>query len=243
MEITKMSREQLLELSTDSKIILEKEDLLHIFNVFGDFWSYDYEAAKNGKPGLHAELKSGKCSDGFFFSKIVLQHSNLRMIIASNMARAYSQVTKFTPSYVVGIPKGATELGNDVAKIMGAKTIQLVKNSKGEIKLEGSVEPNEDILLVEDFTTTGSGLKETVIEFKNRYPLVNIMPIELVILNRGDIEHIPVDEYGFFDILPLVEHRINSWELEKCPLCRAGSERIKPKVTDENWELLINSQK
>jgi hypothetical protein len=35
----------------------------------------------------------------------------------------------------------------------------------------------------------------------------------------------------------------DSQEKESCPLCnKYGSERIKPKKTDKNWELLVNSQ-
>jgi hypothetical protein len=81
-----------------------------------------------------------------------------------------------------------------------------------------------------------------LIEIKGRYAHLNILPVELVILNRGDIEYIPVGEYGLFDILALVNHRIDSWIEEDCPLCEKGSKRIKPKSSEQNWELLVNSQ-
>ncbi len=44
------------------------------------------------------------------------------------------------------------------------------------------------------------------------------------------------------ELLALVKHWINSWD-PPCELCKIGSKRIKPKVSDENWELLENSQK
>ena len=34
--------------------------------MLGAFWSYDYEALKAGKPGMHALLKSGLHSEGLF---------------------------------------------------------------------------------------------------------------------------------------------------------------------------------
>jgi orotate phosphoribosyltransferase len=242
--ITEMNKAELLQLQQNSSA-LSKEDLLHIFNVFNGFWSYNYTAAEKGQVGLHAELKSGLCSDGFFYSKIVLDHSNLRKIIAANLVRQYQLRGLAKPDYVAGIPKGATKLGEDVAEIFGVKCLKLIKDASGNIKVvdKVAVEQGSTLLLVEDFTSTGSGFKETVIEIKDRYPEISILPTELVILNRGGIEYIPVGEYGFFDVLALVTHQINSWEKEICPLCnKYGSERIKPKKTDKNWELLVNSQ-
>ncbi len=242
--IIMMSKSELLALDK-LDVNLSKEDLLHIFNVFKGFWSYDRVAAEEGRVGLHAELKSKMCSDGFFYSKTVLQYNNLRRIIAKNLVRIYNDSGLQRPDYVAGIPKGATELGNDVAEILGAKNLNLIKDKQGRIVVmekRNQASPNGTLLLVEDFTTTGTGFKETVCEIKGRYPAIDILPVELVILNRGAIEYILVKKYGSFNVLALVKHWINSWD-PPCELCKIGSKRIKPKVSDENWELLENSQK
>lgn len=69
--------------------------------------------------------------------------------------------------------------------------------------------------------------------------------LELVLINRGGLEQIDFSDMGSpmtFKVISLVEHRINDWDQTECPLCKIGSKRIKPKVTEENWRLITTSQ-
>lgn len=241
IKILEMTERQLLSLEPYEVFrLLTGEEILHIFKTLNGFWSYDYVVAKRGIVGYHAKLKSERCSDGFFYSKIVLQHPNLRRIIAKTLKWKYEEIYPIKPDRVAGIPDGAYELGHDVADYWGIPVLEMVKEN-GKIKLVDEIDPNQLLLLVEDFCTKGTGFKEVVGEISAAQPNAMILKTELVILNRGGLKEIEVDGEKFF-ILAAVTHRINDWDPAECPLHKMGSESIKPKATDENWKIITSSQ-
>jgi len=220
---------------------LSAQEILYIFKVLGGLWLYDYDAAKEGRVGLHAKLKSERCSDGFLYSKIVLKNSNIRTLMAKQLVSRFNELDLPKPDRVAGIPKGATKLGIDFARIMGVEIAEMAKED-GCIKMITTLKPNETLLLIEDFCTKGTGFKEAVRDIKSKQPDVIILPIEPVIINRGGFQEIQVDGIGSFKIIAAAEHRINDWDPSECPLCEMGSERIKPKAVEENWERIMTSQ-
>jgi orotate phosphoribosyltransferase len=249
-DILKMGRGELLALDSSSlNRILTEEEILHIFSELGGFWGYDYEAGRSGRPGFHALLKSKRHSDGFINSKVVLCHSNIRKIFAKQIVLKFNELGLPKPHFVAGIPEGATELGRDVAEMLGSETAEMEKIVEGDkkvIRMRTKPDSGQNLLLVEDFCTKGTGFSEAVrdiLSITNEPSL--IMPYEMVIINRGGMKEIDVGDVGTYKVTPLAEHRINDWDPEKgeCPLCRFGSQAIKPKDPLENWELLMNSQK
>lgn len=221
--------------------LLSKEEIVYMATVLGSFWRYDYEAAERGRAGMHAILKSELHSDGFFISRILLQHPNILTIMATQQALRFNQLGIPKPDWVAGIPDGATELGKEVARILGAKILEM-KKENNRIVTVSDIDPSENLLLVEDFCTQGTGFKEAVRDILSKQPEVKILPVEMVIINRGRLKEIIVDGVGVFEIVPVAEHRVYDWESEECPLCRRGSISIKPKATDENWRLITTSQ-
>jgi orotate phosphoribosyltransferase len=213
----------------------------------GAFWTYDYSAAEHGKPGMHALLKSGNHSDGFFVSRILLAADNIRRIIAWQMFMRLKAFFSFGPEgtipyYVAGIPDGATMLGKEIQEIIGCKLAEM-KKQDGHISLVTEIQSGARIILVEDFCTRGTGFIEAVKEVITKQPRAAIMSCDPVIINRGGLEGITVEGVGHFKILPVVEWRVQDWTPETCPLCAKGSTPIKPKATDENWLAITNSQK
>lgn len=242
LNILEMGMKEILDFKpTDIKRILIEQEIFHIFKVLNALWLYDYDALGEGRPGLHAELKSGRCSDGFLFSKIVLKHPNLRFIMAYQLVMRFNQLGIEKPKFVAGIPNGATNLGIDIANIMEIPVAEMIKED-GIIRMVTTFQPKDTILLVEDFCTRGTGFKESVKDIKLKQPEIIIIPFELVIINRGGLKKIQVDD-SQFTILAAATHRINDWVPEECPLCKKGSKRIKPKAIDENWEIIMASQK
>jgi len=221
--------------------VLIGDEILYIFKTLNGFWAYDYEAAKTGRVGLHAKLKSERCSDGFFYSKVVLQHPNLRRIIAKTLVGNFKRTGLSIPDFVAGIPDGASELGQDVAYYMGVPVLEL-KKENGKIIVAGDIEPRCKLLLVEDFCTKGTGFKEAEEVILDKQPGAIISPVELVILNRGGLTHIEGKSHRYM-IEAAVVHRISDWDPAECPIHKMGSESIKPKVTEENWELITSSQR
>jgi orotate phosphoribosyltransferase len=241
MNILKMSREELLGLNPDSMKSLNEDELLHIFRELDGLWLYDYEAEANGNvPEWHAELKSKRHSDGFLNSHEVLVHDNIRMVIANKLTTEWEILRLPRPDYVAGIPRGATELGKDVAQIMKVPVVDMTKEEDG-IKLVSTIEPGKSLLLVEDFCTRGTGLKEAVTDIVTKFPSVKVLRYELVVINRGGMDCVNVDDVGSFDIIALKEHRIQDWLPEDCPLCKKGSKPIKPKADEENWKKIMAS--
>jgi len=238
-----MSKEELLELAHQDigHRFLKGYEFLSMAKTLGAFWQYDYEAKERGRLGMHALLKSGQHSDGFFISRILLEPENIREIIAHQMVMRIEEAEVPIPDYVAGIPKGATELGFSVSTIMGTEHARMEKIG-GRIKLTQCINPGDSILLVEDFCTRGTGFAEGVAAIKEAAPGARILQYNPVIVNRGGLEKVST-EFGDFRILPIVEMRIQDWDPEICPLCKAGSVAIKPKETDENWVAINNSQK
>jgi len=244
-DILEMCREELLTLRVeDISRRLTANEVLHIATVLGAFWTYDYAAAQKGRVGKHALLKSGLHSDGFFVSSILLEPENIKNILSYQIVMRLNDANIFVPDYVAGVPDGATTLGYNIAEIIGARKAHMGKNKiNGHIFLTTEIPNGATLLLIEDFCTRGTGFSETVLEVKNKQPFVKILPYNPVIINRGELKEIFIDGVGNFSILPIVEQRIKDWDLtENCPLCDLGSVAIKPKRSEENWQLLITSQ-
>ncbi|MDO8435981.1 MAG: hypothetical protein Q7S82_01155 [bacterium] len=242
VQIIGMTKEDLFNLDpTSIHRLLSEEEIVYVAATLGSYWQYDYEAARKGKVGLHAELKSLRHSDGFFISRILLQCPNIRKMMAYQLVFRFNELGIPTSVWVAGIPDGATELGQDVAKIIGAKNAETQKKD-GRIVLLSSIGPDETLLLVEDFCTLGTGFIEAVQEIISKQPKANILPYELVIINRGGLERIILGGAGMFRIISAANHQVSSWKPEECPLCKMGSVPIKPKATDENWRLITTSQ-
>ncbi len=245
MDITNMQKDELLALKVeDVDRHLTPEDVLHMAKVFGAFWSYDYESARQGKVGMHAILKSGLHSDGFFVSRILLAPENIRRIIAAQMVmRIREALCKTTmPTCVAGVPDGATKLGEDIGEMLDIRVLQMDKID-GRISLISSVYREDHVLVVEDFCTRGTGFAEAVSVIKINQPDVRFIPIDPVIINRGGLVIIDVDGVGLFGVRPVVEWRVNDWDPKvSCPLCDLGSVPIKPKATEENWQAITTSQ-
>ncbi|MBI4085346.1 MAG: hypothetical protein HY432_02465 [Candidatus Liptonbacteria bacterium] len=242
MNILKMSLKELLALDpADVTRPLTADEIFHMGKLAGAWWEYDYGAAAKGWVGMHALLKSELHSDGFFVSKVLLKHSNLRRIIAWQIVGQLHAAEITRPDYVAGIPDGAKALGTEVAEIMGAPEVWLEKEN-GRIVLPVGVPDGARLLLVEDFCTRGTGFTEAILEIKRKSPRAKFVHYNPCILNRGGLKKISVDGIGSFQILPVVEKKIQDWKPVDCPLCKKGSMPIKPKATDENWERITTSQ-
>ena len=241
MNILEMGRDDILKLKSDKvEHPLTSHEVVHMAKTLGAFWSYDYEAAKLGRVGMHAMLKSGRHSDGFFVSKILLAHNNILQLVARQMATVLRRLEVF-PDYVVGVPDGATKLGETIAHALGTSILRMEK-AEGHMLLKIRPLQNKTILIVEDFCTRGTGFIEAVLAVAKVQPYASFWPWNPVIINRGGLSSISVPAMGEFTILPLVEWRVEDWDPTECPLCQMGSVPIKPKATDENWRAITTSQ-
>ncbi|KKW18237.1 MAG: hypothetical protein UY60_C0017G0014 [Parcubacteria group bacterium GW2011_GWB1_50_9] len=242
--ILTMAREGLLALRPeDITRYLTPDEVVHIARTLDAFWVYDYKAVKQGKPGMHALLKSERHSDGFLVSKILLEPENILRIMANQITMRYRDTGGSLPDWVAGVPDGATALGKAVTNALGVRNAKMVKVD-GRISLVTPIRPTQKLLLVEDFCTRGTGFAKAVTEVKRQSPYAVVLHCSPVIVNRGGLKTISVKGIGDFSVLPVVERRILDWDPADngCPLCARGSTPIRPKATDENWRLLTTSQ-
>ena len=162
LKILDLDLNGLLQLQpTEITRLISPDEFIHIAKLLGAFWSYDYKAAREEyRVGMHALLKSGLHSDGFFVSKILLELWNIRNIIATQMVMRLRE-TKIKPTHIVGVPDGATKLCEEIVSLTGLQTISL-KKIAGSICVTAPIESRISLLIVEDFCTRGTGFLETV---------------------------------------------------------------------------------
>ncbi len=237
-----MGKDDILSLRPESiQRALSADEVLHMATMLGAFWKYDYAAAAKGLAGMHALLKSGLHSDGFFVSKILLEPANILNIMAYQIVMNIVAKGIPRPDFVVGVPDGATSLGKRIGRMLDAPVAEMEKID-GRLVFMANVPIGATLLVNEDFCTRGTGFNEAILEIKKKNPRVKFVPYNPVIINRGGLSIIPVNGIGDFRILPVVELRMRDWDANSCPLCKAGSEPIKPKASDENWRLITSSQ-
>jgi orotate phosphoribosyltransferase len=253
LQIIGLTKEEILGLDPEKvNYLLTMKEILYVAEILGAYWKYDYQAAKEGRVGKHALLNSGLHSDGFIASRFFLKYPNIRKIMALQLAARFDLVLRIVPhptpfvektkpEWIAGIPNGATFLGKDLAELLGVKNAEM-KKQNGHIVLASPIAPGETPLLVEDVVTEGTGLKETVLEIFSKQPKARIASYFLALINRGGLSEIKVESIGSFIIVPAIVCRMNDWEPSECPLCKLGSEPIKPKATNKNWRLITTSQ-
>lgn len=240
MNILLIRRDDILRICPDDvKKRFSEEELMHIARELGAFWQYDYVAAEKGRVGQHALLKSGRHSDGFFASKILLEHENILEIMARQIARTSSCLGL---SHIAGVPNGATELAQKTAGFLPGVEVVKLEKIDGFIRLLSDIPPGSAVLFVEDFCTRGTGFMEAVHEVILRCKDAVVLPWLLCIINRGGLSVIEMENLGKFLIFPIAEVRITDWEKEECPLCKMGSIPVKPKESQENWKGLLSPQ-
>lgn len=212
IDITKLNKEEIVNLKPET--VLRKitiEEFFHILETLNSLWLYSEGDL------YHAKLKSGLCSDGFINLKEVLKtYPNIRKIIAYQLQLLIREKIKEGllpfPYYVAGVPSAATELGNEVAVMLGAEIAHIVKDKNGKIRFLTKIPKGKSVLLIEDICSKATGISETIrnAHSHNFANIKAIIPFEFVILNRGGLSDFTVNGVKF-EIIPVFEKRINEY--------------------------------
>jgi len=213
---------------------MTSEEIKEILEGCGAIWRHD------GNPeNPHAELTSGLCSDGFVGCMRALRFPNVCEIIAIQLAKKLMDSEVIRLDFVVGAPYGGMTLANEVAKTYGAEFVFIEKDPTDptgrKMIWRGDTLPRGATgLRVDDVLTTGGSVREMgmVLRRDNEEP-INLLPITGLIVHRPPVS--PVS-YGDFEVTSLLEiPGIRTFEPDQCPLCKAGSRRLRPK---RNWQEL-----
>lgn len=205
----------------------------------GALWIHD-----GNSKSPHALLASGKHSTGFFNSRLIIADELILKEGASDLIELLMDlgVDISEVGCVVGPQTGATKLAELICgqiKTITHSECFWVSPAKGEVKgQKAMVFTDEDVplvtgqtvLLCEDVLTTGGSVELTSIAVENIGG--NILPFVLVLVNRSGLS-----EVGGRKIISLIPKSMPVYEVDECPLCKEGSNALRPK---DNWAELNN---
>ena len=235
-----IEKEKAIREITEVEVGYEREDYIELFKICDAIWMY-------GGKGPHALLTSGKHSDGYIDVSQVLKFTNLRDIFAQRMAEevllSIIGGSSIEVDYVISSSMAAIPFGDGIASYLGL-TFAYTEKVDGVQKLKRFEVPSKArILQVEELITTMGTTRQVtnaIIEKNKNVEFVRDRDERIVVLTLIHRPEILSVEYPDYRILPLVEIEIHNWIPEECPLCKAGSEALKPK---ENWELFLKYNK
>jgi orotate phosphoribosyltransferase len=213
-----------------------------------DYWIDQYKKKNalwihDGNPKRpHALLTSGRHSNGFFNSRLVIPDEVLLRDAASDLLELFAQQGGDVVEVqgVVGPQTGATKLAELVSDQITAFTksecfwASPAKNEQeGQKSMVFSDEdlgilPGQSVLLCEDVLTTGGSVDLTATAVTNADGIV--LPFLLVLVNRSGLT-----EASEKKIVALIDRPMPMWTPEECPLCKDGSKVMRPK---DNWTRL-----
>ena len=214
-------------------LTMYEEGILRWFGLCDGAWIHDGDPSKP-----HAELSSGLCSNAFFECQAVLEHPNLNEILAYQLYKKLTENGIEKVDWVIGSPYAAITFSYEVAKAFGAAHGFAEKdpsNSSGKkmVWRRRTIPEGATVLQIEELITTSNTFREVrrAIEEGNKYS-VNFISVVGALVHRPS--KLPAS-YGNRKVVALVEKEVWAINPSKCPLCEAGSERVRPK---SNWDKL-----
>lgn len=206
------------------------------YNKRDALWIHDGNAKRP-----HALLTSGKHSGGFFNSRPIISDEPLLGEAAFHLAQLFFQQggDPLAVQGIIGPQTGATKLANYIRLefyyTTGLEYFSLspAKSTEGEKRMIFSKTDHESlrdmpVLLCEDVLTTGGSVELTAAAVEDAGGIV--LPSVLVLVNRSGLT-----EVSGRKIIALIDSEMPIWEPHECPLCKQGSEALRPK---DNWARL-----
>lgn len=200
-------------------------DWLKEFVNAGALWLHD------GKPTRpHALLTSGLHSDGFANCTMVTQKpSLLRKVL--NEQDGLSPKLPIGADWVIGSALGAVTFAYAVAERLSCRAGFTEKDGDAMKLARFEIAPGQKVLVVEDTISTGGSTLKTLEGIKAATGgKATILPTIVCLVNRSG-----KDELDGRKIRALLTPNINTWKPEECPLCKKGSEPVRPK---SHWKEL-----
>jgi orotate phosphoribosyltransferase len=196
--------------------MVKSEELLKMFEAAG--------AIRHG----HFELSSGLHSGTYVQCALVLRYPRYAEKLGQALAALFSDITV---QAVVSPALGGVVIGQEVARALpepkhgaggGVPAIFVERNAGGSLCLRRgfSLQPGEQVLVVEDVWTTGGSTLDTIQVVEEAGGRV-IAVGALIDRSGGKIEF-SVESQSLLGL------NIPSYDADDCPLCRQGSAAVKP---------------
>ena len=212
---------------------MEENRWLEPFRHSGALWIHD------GNPSRpHALLTSGNHSNGFFNGSMLLQDPQLMRRVGITLMEDIGYRLKSDESEditrVVGSAFGAITLAHECAGYIDAMTgftePVIMDGAKSMMLKRFPVQDGEVVLVVEDVFTTGGTTLKTIAALEAAG--AKVVPYVGVIVNRSGLKELERRQ-----VVALVDREMPMWPTKECPLCKEGSEAIRPKG-NEAWQRL-----
>ncbi|NLC44565.1 MAG: orotate phosphoribosyltransferase [Clostridiales bacterium] len=166
----------------------------------------------------HFRLTSGRHSDQYMQCAKVLQYPHFTEILCKDLAERF-QGEKI--DVVIGPAMGGIIVAYEMARQLNARAIFAERvNEKLELRRGFSIEPGDNVLIVEDVITTGG----SVIEVINlvRETGANIIGTALLVDRSAGKVNLGVRTES------LLSMEVVSYEEGECPLCKEDIPVVKP---------------
>ncbi|MGH7310205.1 MAG: orotate phosphoribosyltransferase [Candidatus Rokuibacteriota bacterium] len=166
----------------------------------------------------HFRLTSGLHSDVYLQSALVLQHPEFAAALGQALAVPFRDAAA---GVVLAPAIGGILVAHEVARALGTRAL-FTERDNGVMTLRRgfALSPGERCLVVEDVVTTGGSTRE-VIECVGAHGGVTVGVGMLIDRSGGAAQ---------FDVPHVALARVTTttWSPESCPLCRTGSQAVKP---------------
>jgi orotate phosphoribosyltransferase len=166
----------------------------------------------------HFRLTSGLHSDVYLQSALVLQHPEHAATLGAALAAPFRDARVAT---VLAPAIGGILVAHEVARALGARSL-FTEREGGVMSLRRgfTLGPGERCLVVEDVITTGGSTRE-VVECVERHG-GGVVGVGSLIDRSGGAARFSVKHVA------LARVAAATWQPEECPLCKGGSQAIKP---------------
>jgi orotate phosphoribosyltransferase len=167
----------------------------------------------------HFVLSSGLHSDTYVQCALVLQYPDKAERLGRALAAQFEGVL---PNCVVSPALGGVVIGHEVARALGVRAIFVERDASGRLTLRRgfSVAPEERVVVVEDVWTTGGSTQATIGVIADAGG--RVVAAGALLDRSGGRLNLSVPAEALL-VLPIA-----NYEPDNCPLCRAGSEAVRP---------------
>jgi orotate phosphoribosyltransferase len=168
----------------------------------------------------HFRLSSGLHSDRYLQCALVLQHPQQAAALGAALAAKMRALAE-KPDFVIAPALGGILVAHEVARAIGVRGL-FAERQDGILKLRRGfqIRPGEKAYVVEDVVTTGGSTRETMDVVTQAGGIVTAAG-SLIDRSGGRTDlGVPRTALAVLDV--------PTFSPEECPLCKTGSQAIKP---------------
>lgn len=166
----------------------------------------------------HFRLSSGLHSPGYLQCALVLQHPREAEACGAGIAE---RVRGLGVQTVLSPALGGIVIGQEVARALGVRAIFAERqDSRLTLRRGFTLDPGEQVLVVEDVVTTGGSTRETM--EVARAAGANVVAAGAIIDRSGGNQQLDVPFHALASVA------LPTYQPDACPLCAAGQPVVKP---------------